>query len=818
MIQNNFRALTQLEAWCQKVLPLVYDESLSYYELLCKVLEKVNALIENNNNLPQYILDLIKEYIQGPEFQQIMSDLLSALFINVKFPPTGIPPAVGDGSADDTLSLQGCIDYAAARNLTVFIPAGVYLTQSLVFKSKASIFGMDSNTTRLVLKGGATAPLVTGNVDGIGIHNISFDANMDIQVNNIDCVSLSCANTTLENLFFVDGYDNLVVEKTGGYINLKNLIFGKAVVHNMVVGGAAGNIYADGITFGTLSTLNGESCLMTDASGDVYKNLYSWANVPIGVEVEGNNNTFEGYIVATQPIIDEGNNNTIYLQKTEAKEILTGDVNLKANAISITATNGIERMASNIDDSASNTINQSANVFNATGTSTSTIRGNAVNISAGTTATVSGTDVVLSPTNPLTYGTVSPYSQFFDKIPLKQANGSQYSVLVANAQTPLITRTDLANVLDYGAKGDGVTNDTQAFINCINENASIFIPIGTYVLDTIVIPRQKYIVGESNTMTILKLNNTLKIGDGSALVNYTILENLFINNEANTTTAIELRSCQNTKLRDIIIAQGADTGATAIDLVSKVYTSYFSATIYYGGVAAHLGGQSNGNDFVDFNVYYPTSAMVIDDSNNTRMIGCTVQSYTISGVTLTQGSVSNSIIGNYFEANPAPGTLEAGIVDNSGVTNFFIGNRFSLIAASGKKFVQIGPNSKPYVIGADTQSFINYNSTYQQTKYIPVTKDNLQTASADNNGVLVGVEERGFGTRLYFSKLRGGDYMWGEVAVFNPDGSLDMATLSGSTAQRPEGAYQGLQYFDMTIGKPIWFNTGKWVDATGTEV
>jgi hypothetical protein len=31
--------------WCQKVLPLVYDDSLSYYETLCKVVTYINDLI-----------------------------------------------------------------------------------------------------------------------------------------------------------------------------------------------------------------------------------------------------------------------------------------------------------------------------------------------------------------------------------------------------------------------------------------------------------------------------------------------------------------------------------------------------------------------------------------------------------------------------------------------------------------------------------------------------------------------------------------------------------------------------------------------------
>lgn len=36
----------KLKYWCYKVLPLVYDDSLSYYEVLCKVVKKLNDLID----------------------------------------------------------------------------------------------------------------------------------------------------------------------------------------------------------------------------------------------------------------------------------------------------------------------------------------------------------------------------------------------------------------------------------------------------------------------------------------------------------------------------------------------------------------------------------------------------------------------------------------------------------------------------------------------------------------------------------------------------------------------------------------------------
>ena len=40
--------LKHFRFWCYKVLPLVYDDSLSYYEVLCKVVDYINKLIEQD--------------------------------------------------------------------------------------------------------------------------------------------------------------------------------------------------------------------------------------------------------------------------------------------------------------------------------------------------------------------------------------------------------------------------------------------------------------------------------------------------------------------------------------------------------------------------------------------------------------------------------------------------------------------------------------------------------------------------------------------------------------------------------------------------
>lgn len=47
-------SIKPLRYWVQKVLPLVYDDSLSYYELLNKVVDKLNEVVDTDNVLIEY--------------------------------------------------------------------------------------------------------------------------------------------------------------------------------------------------------------------------------------------------------------------------------------------------------------------------------------------------------------------------------------------------------------------------------------------------------------------------------------------------------------------------------------------------------------------------------------------------------------------------------------------------------------------------------------------------------------------------------------------------------------------------------------------
>lgn len=53
--------LPTFKFWCNKVLPLVYDNSLSYYEVLCKVVKYINDLIDADKILGKELENLSRE-------------------------------------------------------------------------------------------------------------------------------------------------------------------------------------------------------------------------------------------------------------------------------------------------------------------------------------------------------------------------------------------------------------------------------------------------------------------------------------------------------------------------------------------------------------------------------------------------------------------------------------------------------------------------------------------------------------------------------------------------------------------------------------
>lgn len=90
--KNDVSYLRPFRVWCQKVLPLVYDDSLSYYELLCKVvhflnktMEEVNQLgvdISNMFNAFQQLQDYVNNYFSTLDVQEEINNKLDEMAEN----------------------------------------------------------------------------------------------------------------------------------------------------------------------------------------------------------------------------------------------------------------------------------------------------------------------------------------------------------------------------------------------------------------------------------------------------------------------------------------------------------------------------------------------------------------------------------------------------------------------------------------------------------------------------------------------------------------------------------------------------------------
>lgn len=80
--------------WCQKVLPLVYDDSLSYYEVLCKVVDYINGLIETDNQIIEDLdelkadMEVVQAWIDNFDTsfaEQIVREAIERLMKDVLF-------------------------------------------------------------------------------------------------------------------------------------------------------------------------------------------------------------------------------------------------------------------------------------------------------------------------------------------------------------------------------------------------------------------------------------------------------------------------------------------------------------------------------------------------------------------------------------------------------------------------------------------------------------------------------------------------------------------------------------------------------------
>lgn len=142
---SDYNTLHPFRFWCQKVLPLVYDDSLSYYELLCKIVTKINEIIKSNNELEKEIniflnkfdtnlftiVDkIINELIENGELN-LFADKVNMVYKNAK--------SIGALSNTDISDIL--INYISAGNKSLYLPYGNYTISKTVDLTGFTLIG-----------------------------------------------------------------------------------------------------------------------------------------------------------------------------------------------------------------------------------------------------------------------------------------------------------------------------------------------------------------------------------------------------------------------------------------------------------------------------------------------------------------------------------------------------------------------------------------------------------------------------------------------------------------------------------------------------
>lgn len=456
-MNNLFNPVTPLKFWCQKVLPLVYDDSLSYYEVLCKVSEKINELVENNKNLPDYIVEEIKLQLSDTNLEKIVGSYLSDFVLNVKFPPEGIPASIGDGVADDHDSIQMCIDYANENGgKALYFPDGVYITSPLILKNSVSIFGASTNSSIIKLKANSTNSLFSGTSSNNTISRITIDGNIASQDNELTLISLNGSNMSFDNLVLSNSNKAINIINTGNIVMMNSLRLNNCPYFIQLSG--AGYAVCDNLCFNNTSVASSNSLINNSLPNSMFTNLYSILTINTAITNTGTNCYYSGIIKNAENIINDNTNNITYnfygdkkitsnksiTEATTTKQIYVTNLNETIAKRNVNGDSSVEVLTGNkTQNSVVNTENVTTKIINATNievngrTSEEILTGNktqnsVVNTENVTSKIINATDINLNTSNPLTYKTPGSLNKYFKYVPFKGQDGTDYSVLVSN--------------------------------------------------------------------------------------------------------------------------------------------------------------------------------------------------------------------------------------------------------------------------------------------------------------------------------------------------------------------------------------------------
>lgn len=294
---------------------------------------------------------------------------------------------------------------------------------------------------------------------------------------------------------------------------------------------------------------------------------------------------------------------------------------------------------------------------------------------------------------------------------------SSTDVSFLQAGTGAVTRTvqaklrDVVSVKDFGAVGDGVTDDAAAIqlaVNAATANQIVYFPAGTYV------------VGAAGIAVTNKTGVTL-LGDG-AIIKITAISSL---TTALGAATIRLSGCTRSGVRGLEI-NGNNVASTGVGLTGCTECFVDGVTVYSCGVSGQISSAGGGlrNEFTNNTVYSAAGTSrglwlgnvnAVDMETDIYIAGNIVRNNPASGIVVS--SVGGRVIGNHSRQNSGSGIVLPG-ANGYSAKNLTIANNYCISNSSH-----------------GIQSDVAYASDADLTDAITVTGNICSGATGSGSGI-----------------------------------------------------------------------------------
>lgn len=397
---------------------------------------------------------------------------------------------------------------------------------------------------------------------------------------------------------------------------------------------------------------------------------------------------------------------------------------------------------------------------------------------------------------------------------------------------------DVINIKQFGAIGDGVTDDSSVFQKAINTGKEIFVPNGTYEIDTTLLPKDEstplVMRGQTPGKVILKSTQ-------SKIMDFTSAKNLVMSNIGSDKMMALIdydpdnKTNDNTQDRfiqfDNIWNTSAGTKMTNWDHL--VVTPKMDEDPLAGDITNHSGKYAR----YPLEIYNNGGFNALNINNGSQSVEASAIGITDSGgkeAPLSSPTILISQHGNRAYMKVSKSGMDKPVFEGSGNV-IAIGAEVSA-SDHGVANLKIGNQTWPTIVLIERNSNKAGSIIYSNDKLmfltdggndvVDVTKDGLTTGkpiqinTEDPIGYTI-VRKGHVGTML----LDSNGYMRfasGFTAKSDSDAQLVQVCQSGPSKGRPALTNTpndiGFRYFDRSLNKPVFWNGVNWVTADGVKV